>query len=1534
MKIINRLPLRRLSNGKNNSNLDIRQTKKSFERQGSSVINKFKQVYEKPSQKKNIVTKISQQKSKSLQITKQQFSKSNSLKKSKTPMIMGAVVVFLVIGLVTSLFLFNSQKLDFSDVPEGVPLPSASDLARANDVSLAGQGFSTGSYDHEFQFYMNIYNDATSQNAVTTTGYCVSCSQAWKYMDSHFVGGYFNWNQATKQTERILTPLTLNNNDGSDFTFATVAKDNPNGVGVKYELRSECADYDIEVDGSGNYYVSRNGKQVDTFNAPINGWQKVMNRQIASTDDAISVKYTTSGLSWMVLHCDEAVLPPAPLTPTGPVCGNGVIEDGERCDDGNNIEGDGCSINCLNEATLEEVQDSISGQFIVTSSFNNLDNLNLVVVDGDEIKPLANPNQYDAETLGIQTQGSNLGYIVEFATDSVIDQVLGGSQTPILTASDTQLRNLQSQIKLKKKTILNEQNTLLNDNNLQNNLEQSYTYAFNGVKLDIDEATAQNLKTDSRVKEIYPDFKVKTTLSTSVPLINAPTVWQQQDSSNRPLTGQGVKIAIIDTGVDYTHPDLGGCTTQQFTSGTCAKVIGGWDFVNNDNDPMDDQGHGTHCAATAAGNGVLQGVAPDASIIAYKVLDSSGSGRASSIIAAMERSLDPNQDGILTDHVDVVSMSLGGLGDPNNPLSQMADKLSLYGVITVVAAGNSGPNEKTVNSPGTSERAITVGAVSRSREIARFSSRGPVFNLLGGNLENLLKPDIVAPGVGICAAQSSQDKIRQSILDMQGSDVHCQDQQHISISGTSMATPHVAGAAALLHQKFPELWPHQVKEILKSSSTNLGFNLNSQGEGLLDIQKAIETNLVITPKIIETTATVQWNVGYGHLTFKNYGDTAMQIILSLQSNPSSMGVVFSPTTFCLEEFNPQSPSYQREVDVDLDLTGLDVGDHSVELLTQIQTLQGDCNSQPLGSSRTETIPVRVKKIYPLNVEYVPLSSPPTSGSIIRGYTLLAYKRGEDRPFHIDSKFYITDHIGPFIINSDTPEIDVILNAFTIVNTGNRNGDIIYSNSNLGKGLDLLQTSSVTLNENLATEVATNIGSDLRSRNLRQQDFYSITNFGGGISIPTWQLDATKIIESFDNMYNDWYNYIALFYGIDQNAVYDSKYNIDPQVGRLYSYRIGQQGLVPTVTKQVTLNNIISVSNANSNKKYINYYPPLPNFRRRSPIILPNYLVGDTSELTLPENDGRFSSFSRFSSNQRGERIDLRTYDRAQFSEINPTALSDLHLHTNDLSETFTGSCVNSAQFFIRDAGRPMFFSYERISPAGTLTIKNPLGVAVNGFPFNNELTLPNIAGVIEVEGITPELGFTGSRRLLGIEVSPNCIDRVILPRTCGNGIVDVGETCDDGNFVDSDGCANNCGISLACGNGRIDLGEECDGTILNGQTCNSQNFIGGGNLGCSSSCQFDTFSCIDISIRLDSISHNSLYSHCIDNDGGENFEQRGIAKVFFRNQNSLPYQLEDQCAANNIHIQERSCELDPSVGVRIGFTEVRCPNGCSDGACN
>ncbi len=396
---------------------------------------------------------------------------------------------------------------------------------------------------------------------------------------------------------------------------------------------------------------------------------------------------------------------------------------------------------------------------------------------------------------------------------------------------------------------------------LPGRIKAKYTKAFNGIAVTATEEEAERIRNLSSVKAVYENTKVWALLSESVPQIKADKVWELTDEQGRKVKGEGVTIAVIDTGVDYTHADLGGCL------GESCKVIGGYDFVNNDNDPMDDNGHGTHVAATAAGEGVLKGVAPKASIIAYKVLNAQGGGYTSDIIDAIEKAVDPNQDGDFSDRADIISLSLGGPPTYPDPLAEAVNNAVEAGTVAVVAAGNSGQlGSQTIGSPGIAEQAITVGAVNKKDGLAAFSSRGPVDN---GTLQ-AIKPDVLAPGVDICAAKTASAGFPE-----------CLDDTHGAISGTSMATPHVSGAAALLLQAHPEWTPDDVKSALMSTSADLGLSKFEQGAGRIDAEKANDAEISTSPASFSINL---WSSTGTAIRVRNLAGKAINADISIEFN--------------------------------------------------------------------------------------------------------------------------------------------------------------------------------------------------------------------------------------------------------------------------------------------------------------------------------------------------------------------------------------------------------------------------------------------------------------------------------------------------------------------------------------------------------------------------------------------------------------------------------------------------------------------------
>ncbi|MDX3521150.1 S8 family peptidase [Streptomyces scabiei] len=316
----------------------------------------------------------------------------------------------------------------------------------------------------------------------------------------------------------------------------------------------------------------------------------------------------------------------------------------------------------------------------------------------------------------------------------------------------------------------------------------------------------------AKVRKIWLDGKVKATLDRSVPQIGAPAAHAAG------FDGAGVKVAVLDTGIDATHPDLKDRIAAAKNFSTAA-------------DTVDRAGHGTHVASTIAGSGAASpagatyaGVAPGARLLVGKVLDDSGEGDDSGVIAGMQWAV--------AQGADVVNMSLGGTDTPGiDPVEQAVDDLSARsGALFVIAAGNEGPGEGTIGSPGSAAAALTVGAVDRRDAVAEFSSRGPT-------ADGFLKPDVTAPGVDIVAAEAAEGDMGDPAAD-----------GYVSMSGTSMATPHVAGAAAILAQQHPDWTGPQIKAALTASAKPAAAtSAYTQGTGRVDVARAIDQRLTSSP---------------------------------------------------------------------------------------------------------------------------------------------------------------------------------------------------------------------------------------------------------------------------------------------------------------------------------------------------------------------------------------------------------------------------------------------------------------------------------------------------------------------------------------------------------------------------------------------------------------------------------------------------------------------------------------------------------------
>ncbi|NIM46628.1 MAG: S8 family serine peptidase [Candidatus Aenigmarchaeota archaeon] len=484
--------------------------------------------------------------------------------------------------------------------------------------------------------------------------------------------------------------------------------------------------------------------------------------------------------------------------------------------------------------------------------------------------------KYSQQDLIDYSNATEIPLIVEY--DSPVTQ--GKEEGKVSPEGKTQVRDLTSN-----SDNLNTINSIRSITSLNGGKFKTSYKTISYTALSISRTKLKNFKSDlksnlgDKLKNVYVDSKVQVYLKWSVPDIADPVKRETVESEYGPLNGSGVTIAIIDTGIDKTHPDLDDLDDDPYTNDP--KVIEEKCFCSpaewrnaccpngqseNDN-ARDDHGHGTHVASIAAGNGnasiqaskdlppglyqyIYIGVAPQANLIGVKVLDRSGYGLESDIISGIEWA---------QDRADILSLSLGSPinGDGTDPLSEAVNRATDNGVIVVVAAGNFGPSLGTLGEPGVAEKAITVGASYSSRlegweeknwgdcidmditegEPVCFSSRGMTADLR-------IKPDVIAPGTRTCAALSS--------IGIPGSWT-CGDMNayyYTEMSGTSMATPMVAGAAALILQAHPNWTPEMVKSALMTTAKDQDVSPLTQGSGRINVFDAVDSSIYVFPQSI------------------------------------------------------------------------------------------------------------------------------------------------------------------------------------------------------------------------------------------------------------------------------------------------------------------------------------------------------------------------------------------------------------------------------------------------------------------------------------------------------------------------------------------------------------------------------------------------------------------------------------------------------------------------------------------------------------
>src|SRR6266498_5559925 len=394
------------------------------------------------------------------------------------------------------------------------------------------------------------------------------------------------------------------------------------------------------------------------------------------------------------------------------------------------------------------------------------------------------------------------------------------------------------------------------------------------MKIEIPVKAIEELAASGLTNHLSPDRKIESfghiTVTTGADAIRSGYV------KSGSADGSGIGIAVLDSGVDIGD--------AAFTTG--GRLQFSKDFTGDGDTNYDPYGHGTHVTSSAAGvsttdGNSYQGIAPNANIINLRVLDSQGTGTVSSVLSALDwilSAVDPTQPVSSTNptnqqkyNIRVVNMSLGAPAIDsykNDPLCRAVRHLVDTGVVVVAAAGNDGKDSNgnkiygRVHSPGNEPSVLTVGAANtfgtdarNDDSVATYSSRGPTRSSWTDSnglkhYDNLIKPDLIAPGNKLIYAESDMGNSPNVLVtespQLDSGITDSTNKRLMYLSGTSMATPIVSGAVALMLQVNPKLTPNMIKMILMYSAQPLaGFNMFEQGAGELNIEGAVRTASLI-----------------------------------------------------------------------------------------------------------------------------------------------------------------------------------------------------------------------------------------------------------------------------------------------------------------------------------------------------------------------------------------------------------------------------------------------------------------------------------------------------------------------------------------------------------------------------------------------------------------------------------------------------------------------------------------------------------------
>lgn len=352
---------------------------------------------------------------------------------------------------------------------------------------------------------------------------------------------------------------------------------------------------------------------------------------------------------------------------------------------------------------------------------------------------------------------------------------------------------------------------------------------INAYVIELDENQLHQLEEEDKLLSYELDTHITAQMQRASELIEL-TYAQEQE-----IYGESIGVAIVDTGI---------CMHKDFTEGG-NRILGFYDLIHGRTEPYDDNGHGSHVAGIIGGNGFLSkgrycGVAPKCNLIGVKVLDHKGDGNISDVLAGLQWIIDNKEKY----QIRVVNISVGTTSkdtmDENSILVKGVNAVWDAGIAVVVAAGNNGPSPMTISTPGISRKIITVGSSDDRITVELFGNKTMDYSGRGPTAACIKKPDLVAPGSNIisCGTMRNYQRFHYNLINNPKSDSSYL--MYAVKSGTSMATPIVSGAIALLLSKYPSLTPKEVKLKLKSSTIDLGYPRSKQGWGLLNIPKLLQ----------------------------------------------------------------------------------------------------------------------------------------------------------------------------------------------------------------------------------------------------------------------------------------------------------------------------------------------------------------------------------------------------------------------------------------------------------------------------------------------------------------------------------------------------------------------------------------------------------------------------------------------------------------------------------------------------------------------